>query len=111
MSDEMLSRSEEKVRKRRGIFAGALALVAAVVTRFTEERTVAANGDPLLLGAANQANSSTLISGANPLVFGVESEEVRNGAGILGVSNHGDSHRVVGVAALHLSRFPGAYPV
>jgi hypothetical protein len=123
MSDASQKSSDEKVWKRRGLIAAGGALVAAVVARFTQQEMAAANGDPVLLGTANQATNPTLLSGSTPFVFGAESKDqwailgtgyvgvqghtpgtaqpsdVRNGAGIFGVSDRADSYGVVGVNA------------
>jgi hypothetical protein len=66
MSDEMPARGEDKPWKRRGLFAAAAALVAAVVGRVTEQPVSAGVDGDVVLGASNVSTSSTNISNPAP---------------------------------------------
>jgi len=94
MSDASQKIGDEKGWKRRGLFAAAAALVAAVVARVTERPVEAGSDGDVVLGAANVANATTSIS-TSPIP-GISSALNLSGPGGAGLVSDGSSYGVRG---------------
>jgi hypothetical protein len=75
---------QQQTWKRRGLFAAAIAAVAGMVAKVTEQPVQAADGGPVLISANNAGTGSTGVTSSGAGVFalyGVASGNAGNGVG------------------------------
>jgi hypothetical protein len=99
MSDPSQKSSDEKVWKRRGLFAAGAALVAAVVGKVTDHPVQAAAGGPVLLGAINSAGGdNTIVNTTGDFLIGLNG--VASGTSVTGVQGDAYGPSAMGVTGL-----------
>lgn len=96
-------RATEPAVRRRGLIAGAAMLAAGLLAKQASEPVAANTGDPMILGQANTASSttslSTFISGVGGVAFSVTTT-TNNGTAIQGAGGETFGTGVVGTSPM-----------